>query len=157
MRTTPTPDAVRTLLAGLLGRQVTVSDLAASECAGALAGRYVTSADGEVAAGFVCDLGAAAYLGAALTLVPRTQAEECIANGQISDTLGENLTEVLNIASRLFNDAGWQHLRLVDVVDAVGAEPWRAVGTFSVEVEGYGAGAVQLVEVTPANQAVRSG
>ncbi|NHA00575.1 hypothetical protein G5V59_12575 [Nocardioides sp. W3-2-3] len=58
-----------------------------------------------------CDLTFSAHAGAAIGLVPVGGAEAAIEDGKLTDTLAENLYEVLNIAASMFNVVGADHLK----------------------------------------------
>ena len=83
-------------------------------------------------------------------------AAESVEAGGLTDTLRDNLYEVLNIAASLFNAPGAEHLRLyqlhpagLPLPPAVRAQA-LTLGRredLAVEIAGYGAGALSVVLV----------
>lgn len=148
----PTAQAMCELVEGLLGRTVEAHpahrgvDLAKNR--ENLAGTYVTN-EGRTAALILVDLAAAARLGAALGLAPRSAADAAIKDGLLPVQLGENVAEVLNVAASLFNADGAPHLRLAavyggDVPAPAEVAAW-AKGSgprldLELDVAGYGTG-----------------
>lgn len=157
--TTPLPvaQAVRELVEGLLGRSVEVRPARAGVDLKAnrenLVGAYVTDV-GHVSAVILVDLAAAARMGAALGLAPRSSADDAIRAGLLPVQLGENIGEVLNVAASLFNADGAPHLRLLsvyggdapvpaDVATAAKAPAPRV--DLELDVSGYGTGGWSIV------------
>ena len=153
----PLPKQLRDLLTGLLGRDVTLEPAAAPYAPGpdtpASVAVYVDDSL-RISALIACDLPFSAYAGAALGLVPPGGAQAAIDDGKLSDTLSENLYEVLNIAASMFNVAGADHLRLHALHPAgPPLDPQLRISTLTlgrredlqVEVAGYGAGALSIV------------
>ena len=108
----PQPKQVRDLLADLLGRDVTLSPttpFAPGPDTPASVAVYVDD-QLRICALIACDLTFSAHAGAAIGLVPVGGAEAAIEDGKLTDTLGENLYEVLNIAASMFNVPGADHL-----------------------------------------------
>ncbi|MEO1527534.1 MAG: hypothetical protein AAFX06_19065 [Planctomycetota bacterium] len=89
-------------LTDLYGLDITGKESTATACAapGALA-TYVTD-EGEVRGHILCDVRAAAVLGAALTQIPKGGVDDAISSGQLPDNLRENIYEVLNISVNVF-------------------------------------------------------
>ena len=154
MSVTPLPSAqaVRELVEGLLGRAVESHsahqgvDLARNR--ENLVGTYVTD-EGHAAALIMVDLAAAARLGAALGLAPRTAADAAIKGGLLPVQLGENVAEVLNVAASLFNADGAPHLRLASVYGGDVPAPAEVAAwaksfvprlDLELDVAGYGTG-----------------
>ncbi|MDO9380438.1 MAG: response regulator [Nocardioidaceae bacterium] len=154
----PRPHAVRTLLEGLLGRDVALSDgvpVAPGPDPGARVALYVddTNRPSATAAG---DLAFCAYVAAALGLVPAGGARDVVRDGGLTPFLDEVLPEVLNVLGSLFNVPDAPHVRLVQVYDdpsSVPPEVLRALGTpglrsdHTVDVAGYGSGRLTLAVV----------
>lgn len=154
----PRPKQVRDLLTDLLGKEVTLSP-----CAPFVPGpRQPTSiavyADDSlrITSLIACDLRFSAYVGAALALVAPAVAEEAVEAGMLDPTLAENLYEVLNIASSMFNATGHAHLRLHRLHPAgVALDPMVRAQTLTlgrredlaVQIAGYGTGQVSLVMI----------
>jgi hypothetical protein len=80
----------------------------------------------------------------------------CVEESRLTDHMGENLHEVLNILATLFNPPGAPHVRL-DTVHVPGTLPPAGVSAqlsafgyredLKVEVAGYGGGPLSLVLV----------
>ncbi len=152
----PQPKQVRDLLADLLGRDVTLSPSAPyapgpdTACSVAV---YVDDSL-RISALIACDLTVSAYAGAAIGLVPIADADAAIAEGRLTETLAENLYEVLNIAASMFNVEGADHLRL-HVLHPAGPplDPQMRISTLTlgrredltVEIAGYGTGVLSVV------------
>lgn len=104
---------VRDVLMGLTGSDVTLT--AGQPVAGTAArpsyGLLVTDT-GALAAVAVLDLALAAGLGAALGLLPPGAAEDAVDEGALTPILQENLYEVVNILSSVYNVPGSAHVRL---------------------------------------------
>lgn len=158
---TPLPSAkdVRELLEGLLGREVQVRTGGAmvdpTTEGGALVGLYVDRLLGLRA---ICllDVPLAAYVGAAIGLVPARTAQECAAAEVLEGPLEENAGEVLNVVASLMNAEGAPHVRL-DTLHAPreplphDAAPWVKAFVrrtdLDVEVVGYGSGRFSLLVI----------
>lgn len=147
----PEPAQLRETLEMMLGRDVKVTGAGRIPPEGAVpvaVGAYVDDVDDLRACAWV-DLPLAAAMGAALSMVPRDQAEGCVASGTLSEEFQGNLHETLNIASALLNDQDAAHLRILPLelletglsesVLGLLADP-RAAGYYAVEVEEYGSG-----------------
>ena len=132
-------DEIAGFLTGLYGLQVSVAADPGASCdvPGGMAS-YV-DAVGTEKGRILCDLSAAAILGAALTQVPMGVVEEAISAGELPDNLAENVREVLNIAVSLL--PGSHHARLVlDTVTTEFADVPSCDGAaaLSVDVQRYG-------------------
>ena len=149
----PAPKEVRDLLTDLLGRDVNVQP--ADPPGGAVPPTAVFVHDDMSLAGIIgFQLPLAANVAAAVGLIPPGGAEACIEDGELSPLFGENLAEVCNVLTTLFNRGDGPHVRLhalhrdgaevpTDVVSHL-----RALGNrldLSVEVAGYGKGTLSLV------------
>lgn len=71
---------------------------------------------GKPAALTLFDFTLACYAGAALSIVPVSTANECIQARQMEELLQDNLSEVLNIGSAVFNTPEGRHVRLKAMV-----------------------------------------
>lgn len=154
----PQPKQVRELLTDLLGREVTLTPappFAPGPDTPASVAVYVDD-HLRISALIVCDLTLSAHTGAAIGLVPVGGSEAAIEDGKLTDVLGENLYEVLNIAASMFNVAGADHLRLHALHPAgPPLDPQLRISTLtlgrredlSVDVAGYGSGALSIVLV----------
>lgn len=104
----------------------------------------------------LCDLPFSAYAGAAIGLLPPDVAKEAVAEATVSQSIAENLYEILNIASALYNVEGHPHMKLYQVHhvgEDVSAEV-KALGgvlgqrlDLTVGIGGYGEGRLSLVGV----------
>jgi hypothetical protein len=152
----PDARATREMLEGLLFRDVTVAPsepVATGEKNLIGVGSYVDDAN-RLAAVAVLDLELSAYSAAAIGLVPAGGAEAAIEDRELAPSLQDNLYEVLNVLSALFNVPGAPHLRLAEsyppgeVPSADVAALVRTLGKrldLSVTVAGYGTGTLSLV------------
>ncbi|AEI11015.1 MULTISPECIES: hypothetical protein [Cellulomonas] len=154
---TPLPNAkeVRELVEGLIGREVGVETggVMVDPAQGALVGIYVDR-NLRLAALVLMDVPLAAYVGAALGLVPLRTAAEAAELGALPTSLSENAGEVLNVTASLFNHEGAPHLRLDRVYQPGEAlpgdvAPWVLSYVrrtdLTMEVSGYGTGAFSLL------------
>ncbi len=154
----PTPKQLRDLLTELLGREVAVSPgtpLAPSADAPATFSVFVDNSL-TICALIVVDLDLSAHAGAAIGLMPPPTAREAIEEKSLPDTMKENLYEVLNIASAMFNIEGARHTKLHEVYHTGDPVPPLILGKaftlgqredLNVSVTGYGPGRVSLVLV----------
>lgn len=154
----PQPKQVRDLLAELLGREVTLSPgapYAPGPDTPASVAVYVDDQLG-IRALIACDLTFSAHAGAAIGLVPPGGAQAAVEDGKLTDTLAENLYEVLNIAASMFNVPGADHLKLHALHPAgPPLDPQLRVSTLTlgrredlaVSIAGYGDGVLSIVLV----------
>jgi hypothetical protein len=146
------------MLEELLGRSVEVSPCAPWAPIGAEIGTIAVFVDDSlvVRAVGLCDLPFSAYAGAAIGLLPADVASEAVADKTVSPTIAENLYEILNIASALYNVDDHPHMRLYQVhhigepappeVQALGGVLGQRID-LSVRIAGYGEGRLSLVGV----------
>jgi hypothetical protein len=152
----PIQEDVRDLLIDLLGRGVAVdktSKLELEDDACAIVGVYATD-DGELAALTILDGALGARAGAALSMVPQAVADEAIKKNELTETLIENIREVINIFARFLNSAKTPHVRLINSVvlpseldpkvHALRAAP-EFRRDFVVQIEGYGSGRFSIL------------
>jgi len=154
----PTTKQVRDLLTELLGREIEVSPgtpLAPSAGAPATFSVFVDNSL-NICSLIVTDLEFSANAGAAIGLMPPPTAEEAIEERSIPETMRENLYEVLNIASAMFNIEGARHTKLHEVYYAGDPIPPAILGKaftlgqredLNVSVSGYGPGRLSVVLV----------
>lgn len=138
----PEPDDVGRLLTGLFGKPVR-----ATRVPDAVAGPVIAvyGGDGGAAgAAVACELPLAAALGAALAMIPPGAAAEAARSGSIPDHLAENLHEVLNVGSRLFNSGSTPRIGLRSVL-----EPGIDVPEDVADLLRAPAGEVRLVVAVP--------
>ncbi len=152
----PQPLQVRELLTDLLGRDVTLSPSAPYAPGPDTPASVAVYVDDSlrISALIVCDLPLSAWAGAAIGLVPVVDATAALGDGKLTDTLAENLYEVLNIAASMFNVGDADHLKLHALHPAgPPLDPTLRIQTMTlgrredlqVEVAGYGAGVLSVV------------
>jgi hypothetical protein len=147
---------VRDLLATLLGRDVVVgpaAPLAPGPRGPATIGVYVDDLL-RITAVLCTDLALSARAGAALGLLPVTVAEAAIESRSLDEGLRENLYEVLNVSTSLFNAPGADHVRLYAMHAAGDPLPPDAQARaltlgrrldLAVGIGGYGSGRFSMV------------
>ncbi|WP_129339367.1 hypothetical protein [Cellulomonas endophytica] len=155
----PLPNAkeVRDLLESLVGRDVEVATgglkVDPDAPGGALAGVYVDQRLSAQALVLV-DGALAAFLGAAIGLVPARTAQEAVADHELPDDLAENAGEVLNVMASLFNHDDTPHLKLDGTFGPADRLPNDLAGfalafvrrlDLDVTVSGYGPGRLSVV------------
>jgi hypothetical protein len=117
-RSLPKPNEVSSLLAGLTGRSAQFKPAkphAFGKDFPEVIALYRTDA-GELGAAVACDIEFAASAGAALTMIPADVVKECADDGEMTERIRENAHEVLNVAASLFNQPGFSHLVLSEVI-----------------------------------------
>lgn len=105
----PQPAELGTTLTNLLGRDVGIKRLTAALQPGPRVAVSIASFQaGDEAEVYlwVCELGLAASLGAALSLIPSGIAQEQARKGQLDENLTENLHEVMNVGASMFSGGG---------------------------------------------------
>jgi hypothetical protein len=154
----PRPKSAKDMLGDLLGRRVTVrpcAPFAPGVDGPATIAVYVEDSL-RIAAMVSLDLTMSAYVAAAIELAPPKDAEAAIDDGALSESMRENLCEVLNIAASLFNVGEAPHIRLYDVHHAGDDIPHAveaqalALGRredLRVDVAGYGTGRLTMMLV----------
>jgi len=152
----PAAKDVRDMLAGLVGRNVTVSPGSPVTPAPdrPVAVAVYVAPDMSVNALCLMDLGAAAYTGGALALLPPGGCQDAVEeDGELSGMQVEALHEVVNVLSALLNTPGAPHSKLHKLYapgEEVAADLAGMLAGFNridlgVEVQGYGKGALSLV------------
>lgn len=152
----PSPHAVRSMLAEVLDREITIKPgppYAPSVGSPASIAVYVDDSL-RICAVVAVDLPLSAYLAACIGLVPVGGTEESLEARALSPALTENLFEVMNIAITLFNRPGEPHVRLY-ALHAVGADVPQDIQAraltlgqredLEVAVPGYGSGRLSIV------------
>ena len=154
--TLPAPKDVRDMLAGLVGRNVTVSPGAPVTPAPdrPVSVAVYVAPDMSVNALCLMDLGASAYTGGALALLPPGGCQDAVEeDGELSGMLVEALHEVVNVLSALFNVPGAPHSKLHKLYAPGDDLPGDIEGLLAnfnrldlaIEVPGYGKGGISLV------------
>ena len=152
----PAAKDVREMLEGLVGRTVVVSPGAPVTPAADRPVAVAVYVSPEMAVNALClmDLGAAAYTGGALALLPPGGCQDAVEeDGELSGMLVEALHEVVNIVSALFNTPGAPHSKLHKLYAPGDDVPGDLAGMLAgfnridlaIEIQGYGKGAMSLV------------
>jgi hypothetical protein len=153
----PKHDRVKELLTDLMGRTVSVE---AAEPAQIVDSDTAALADYEAAngsLGVVClaDVRLANALGAALTMIAPTVVDDAVARREIDDPTIDNLREVVNIMTTLFNSTFTPHLKFrtihrlptgdlpSETADLLRGP--RARRDYRVTVEEYGTGTLSVL------------
>lgn len=120
----PTRHAIRTLVEGLVGRDVDLQDTDPPSGGKItnLVGVYVTDAL-KVSALAVLDLEGAARIGGALGMLPRAIVDEAIDALTLPGLLRDNAYEVLNVLAAVFNLENHPHVRLYQLYGPGGSIP----------------------------------
>ncbi len=152
----PAAKDVRDMLTGLVGKPVAVNPGAPVTPNPDKPVSVAVYVDPHLAVNALCvlDLGASAYTGAALALLPPGGAQDAVEeDGELTGLLVEALHEVVNVLSALFNTPGAPHSKLHKLY-APGEElPGDIEGMLAnfnridlaIEVPGYGKGGLSLV------------
>jgi hypothetical protein len=152
----PASKDVREMLEGLVGRPVTVSPGAPVTPSADKPVSVAVYVDPNMAVNALClmDLGASAYTGGALALLPAGGCQDAVEeDGELTSLLVEALHEVVNVLSALFNVPGAPHSKLHKLYAPGDDLPGDIVGMLAafnrldlvVEIQGYGKGALSLV------------
>jgi len=150
----PSRHAVRTLIEGLVGRDVEVrdGDVIASKPSNVVAA-YVTDKL-QVAVVIVADIECAARLGGALGMLPRGGVDDAIKELDLSGLLRDNAYEVLNVLSAVFNVGEAPHVRLYEMYGPMGGVPSDVLALsqlfgsrmdLELSIAGYGEGHLSIV------------
>jgi hypothetical protein len=151
----PASKAVKDVLEGLLGRDVTVAPsdpLVVADLPNTVVAVYVSDSQ-RLSAVLGIDLSLAAYTGAALGLVPVGGAQACLEDRALTPMLAENVTEICNILASVLNREGAPRVRLSqtfmagDNPPADAASQLLAIGNrldLQVGVAAYGSGQLSL-------------
>lgn len=149
----PNADNITRNLKDLLSKPVVVKAGPALPAASvALCAVYADDAGAPQVVG-VADLGCAAYVGAALAMIPAPVAADSVKQKKLEDNLRENFAEVVNILAAVLNSATGKHLKLVAVFEPGGVPPEAQAilkkpasrADFDVSVTGYGAGKLSFL------------
>jgi hypothetical protein len=152
----PAAKDVRDMLAGLVGKPVAVNPGAPVTPTPDKPVAVAVYVDPHMAINALCvmDLGAAAYTGAALALLPPGGAQDAVEeDGELTSLLVEALHEVVNVLSALFNTPGAPHSKLHKLYapgDDLPGDVEGMLASFNridlaIEVPSYGKGALSLV------------
>jgi hypothetical protein len=152
----PASKDVRDMLTGLVGKPVAVNPGAPVTPTPDKPVAVAVYVDPHMAINALCvmDLGAAAYTGAALALLPPGGAQDAVEeDGELTSLLVEALHEVVNVLSALFNTPGAPHSKLHKLYAPGDDLPGDIEGMLAnfnrvdlaIEVPSYGKGALSLV------------
>ncbi len=152
----PAAKDVRDMLTGLVGKPVGVAPCAPVTPTPDKPVSVAVYVDPHMAVNAICvmDLGASAYTGAALALLPPGGAQDAVEeDGELTGMLVEALHEVVNVLSALFNVPGAPHSKLHKLYAPGEDLPGDIEGMLAnfnrldlaVEVPGYGKGALSFV------------
>ncbi len=152
----PAAKDVRDMLTGLVGKPVGVNPGAPVTPTPDKPVSVAVYVDPHMAINALCvmDLGASAYTGAALALLPPGGAQDAVEeDGELSGLMVEALHEVVNVLSALFNTPGAPHSKLHRLYAPGEDLPGDIEGMLAnfnrvdlaIEVPGYGKGGLSLV------------
>ncbi len=155
MSSAAVPDAeeLRKLISQFVGKPVTLKAPAGPpkpNSAPQLQALYCAD-DGTPCAVASLDFLFAAYLGAALAMMPPGAAQDAAKTGKMSELLMDCTKEVLNVSAQLMNKPGRQHVALNRVVSGLQGLPpeirakmatARFQKEYDLEIAGYGRGRV---------------
>jgi hypothetical protein len=152
----PHPKEVKDLLGDMLGRDITVAPC--DPYTPVMTDRHSVAVyvddQNQMAAVAALDLPLSVWVGAAIGLVPAGGAEDQVDEGELSRLVRENLYEVMNIFSALFNKPGAPHLKIYSMHAPGEAVPSdvallvKSLGNrldLDVTVAGYGSGKIGVV------------
>ncbi|MDJ0767074.1 MAG: hypothetical protein QNJ97_29140 [Myxococcota bacterium] len=155
--THPKAQEVARLLGDLFDRKVQAEQhTTPNKALGSDTGFVASYADSKSKTVAICvfDLEAAAYLGAALSLIPESRISEMVTNGAIDEIVFENFGEVCNIMLTLFGNAASTEA-VKPMAEVTGGAPSRATRLLKspkrteigLNIEGYGSGTVAFAVV----------
>ena len=110
--------------------------------------------EGKPSTACVCNYNFAAFAGSALTRIPVGGAEDAAETGDFSDMMLSNLSEVMNICSRMFMTDASPHIKLDVVYKTIDDAPDDVKALFSatedrsdfdVGIPNYGSGAISFL------------
>jgi hypothetical protein len=148
-------EKIASLLNELLGRKVTVKTVPtlSSASVGPIVTASYEASEGGVVAVCVCDLGLVLNTGAALCMIPASEAADNLKTKQLDPALLENFKEVLNICAQLFWSPSAHRVKLAAVYTSAQERP-EPLQKFiakpslrldlQVSIAGYGDGRLSL-------------
>lgn len=155
--TLPPPKAIKDVIDGLLGREVTMTPAAASlnsvDAIGGVVASYVDD-EGRTRAVLGWDLPAAARAGSALGLVPARMSDEIVDDKFLPYDIVESVAELSNVLASALDVNGNPHTRLERTYHPAAAAPDDVAKAlyghyermdFDLDVPGYGVGRIALV------------
>ncbi len=152
----PAPKDVRDMLTGLVGKAVAVAPGGPVTPTPQKPVSVAVYVDPHLAVSALCvmDLGASAYTGGALALLPPGGCQDAVEeDGELTSMLTEALHEVVNVLSALFNVPGAPHSKLYKLYAPGDDLPGDIAGSLAdfnrldlaIDVPGYGKGGLSLV------------
>lgn len=119
-----------------------------------MVGVYVNDG-GQPVAACATDLALSAVAGSALSMLPTPVCKEAVTSGTLTDSMKENLKEIMNIFSRLLMDDFSAHLKLSSMHPARGLPRPAAMmllevrnrAHFKITVPRYGSGYLSVMSV----------
>lgn len=158
--TMPDEEDVAELFSGLVDAEVEVRinrDSPLKSKRFAVIGEY-QSDDGAPVLLMAADVALVNFLGSALVMLPKDEAENANKHNTISDEIQESFQEICNISSSLINDAGNAHVRFANMyvnkntafpgpITEIISKPSNKMD-FVVTVPGYGTGRLSLLDAT---------
>ncbi len=155
----PTQDAVQRLLLGLINRNLNVKRNPSipwiPKTQSGMMAEYVRD-DKSLWALWIMDLQLAGGIGSALTLIPTDSLGNAMKTGRLTQDMTDNMHEIFNIASSVFNREDIQHLRLDAVHMLPGTLPEKAAALLAkppqrldleLTIAGYGDGRMSLLSL----------
>jgi len=146
----PKESEVLATLSMLFGEGFEIGEAPEPDADGSYAGIFVNP-DGEAVAACIADRGGAAYMSAALSMVPPHAAKQAAETGIMSEMMVGNLYEVMNILTRMVMSDDTPHLKLTEVVEATGNDSIAGLAEsatrvdFSVSIPKYGDGVMSFL------------
>ncbi|WP_104524330.1 hypothetical protein [Blastococcus atacamensis] len=152
----PASKDIRDMLTGLVGKPVSVAPGAPVTPTPERPVSVAVYVDPQMNVNALClmDLGASAYTGSALALLPPGGAQDAVEeDGELTGMQVEALYEVVNVLSALFNTPGAPHSKLHKLYAPGEEVPGDLAGMLSafnridlaIEVPTYGKGALSFV------------
>ncbi|WP_347058593.1 hypothetical protein ABC795_17475 [Blastococcus sp. HT6-30] len=152
----PAAKDVRDMLTGLVGRPVSVAPGAPVTPTPKRPVSVAVYVDPQMSVNALClmDLGASAYTGGALALLPPGGCQDAVEeDGELTTMQVDALHEVVNVLSALFNTPGAPHSKLHGLYAPGDEIPGDLVGMLAavnrvdlaIEIPTYGKGAVSFV------------
>lgn len=150
----PSRHAVRSLVEGLIGRDVEISDgIPVANKSTNVVAVYVNDHLGMQAV-MVIDIELAARFGGALGMVPRGGVDDAIQERNLPPVLRDNCYEVLNVMASVFNVGTAPHVKLYEMYGPNAAIPGDVAGVAAspanrmdvkLTVAGYGPGNLSII------------
>jgi hypothetical protein len=152
----PEPAGVGELLSGLLGKTIEAKPSAKWEPAPDMPAVVAAFGpdDGPTSCLWVFDMNTAIYAGAALTMMPPEEAKQAVQAKELRDGFIENVREIFNVGSSLFNSADGSSVKLKDsyvtskdIPDSVKQLMASSSGRLDLEivVPDYGKGNISVI------------